>query len=89
MSIWRVACVVVSALPAIAAPPRVIYECRTPEGDHIFSVGAGEVPRSGETGSLRRLCRSEGGELTITVARDPDNRNSGKPDQTPPCCAGP
>jgi hypothetical protein len=80
--------VVVSALPAIAAPPRVVYECSILQGAFIFGGGAGEVPRRGETGSLQRLCSSKGGELTITVARDPDNRNPGKPDETPPCCAG-
>ena len=73
--------VVVSALPALAAPPDVGYECRAPNGDLIFAVGAGEVPRQGEGGFYKRLCRSQGGELTMTVTPE-----SGKPEETPPCC---
>jgi hypothetical protein len=76
--------VVVSALPALAAPPRVEYTCVDENGNFIFGVGAGEVPRQGEGGFLKRLCKEEGGdELIMTVTPE-----SGKPDETPPCCAG-
>jgi hypothetical protein len=70
---------VVSALPAIAAPPDVGYDCIAPNGDVIFRVGAGEVPRQGEGGFYKRLCRSQGGELTMTVTPE-----SGKQRRYPP-----
>ena len=75
--------VVVSALPALAAPPRVLYVCRTPEGAQLFRSSGNEVPRNHDTGFLRRDCTDRGGELTMTLTPDP-----GKPDETPPCCAG-
>jgi hypothetical protein len=81
--------VVVSALPAIAAPPDVDYSCVDENGNVLFHVGAGEVPRRDERLFLERACRDRGGvDVILTVARDPDNRNPGKPDDTPPCCAG-
>src|SRR5215218_4879709 len=82
--------VVVSALPAIAAPPDVDYSCVDENGNVLFHVGAGEVPRKDERLFLERLCREEygGDDIILTVASVPDNRNPGKPEETPPCCAG-
>jgi hypothetical protein len=77
--------VVVSALPVLAAPPRVEYTCVDENGNVVFHAEGGEVPRTNERLFFERLCRNQGGDdviLTVTP-------RSGKPDETPPCCVGP
>jgi hypothetical protein len=77
--------VVVSALPVLAAPPRVEYTCVDENGNVVFHAGGDEVPRTNERLFFERLCRNQGGDdLILTVRPQP-----GKPDQTPPCCVGP
>jgi hypothetical protein len=72
--------VVLSALPAFAAAESIDVECRGPNGELIFSVGTGEVPRN-DLGFYRKLCKSEGGRLTLKVNPEP-----GPPSDRPPCC---
>jgi hypothetical protein len=72
--------VVVSAMPVLAAAESIDVVCRAPNGDHIFSVGTGEVPRN-DLGFYRKLCKSEGGRLTLKVNPEP-----GPPSDRPPCC---
>jgi hypothetical protein len=72
--------VVVSALPAVAAPPDVDYRCIDANGNQIFMTGSGEVPRQGETARLKKNCIERGGdELIVTLTPE-----SGKPGETPP-----
>ena len=72
------AIVVVSAMPAIAAPADKTISCITPDGGVIAT--SNEVPRRSEAEFIKQ-CESVGG----TAERLSVSPNPG-PEGTPPCC---